>query len=124
MYDPEAQSWSSLCGAMATERKYCAAATLGGRIYVVGGLTERRHRLAEVEAYDPREGAWRRVAAMAVPRSSCGAAVLQERLYVVGGSAGEHVFHDTVECYVPAAGKFMRLAPTGVARSSFALAAL
>ncbi len=65
-FDPELQRWHALSGQMATERKYCAAAVLGGRLYVAGGMNEQRHRLAEVEAYDPREGKWQRVGPMQV----------------------------------------------------------
>jgi hypothetical protein len=56
--------------------RYCAAATLNQRLYVVGGLDEVRTRLALVEAYDPREGRWTSLAPLSAARSSCGLAAL------------------------------------------------
>lgn len=57
-------------------------------MYVVGGVSEARTRMASVMALDPREGLWRDVAPMSVPRSSCGVAALQvcDTSYMLGGS--------------------------------------
>lgn len=45
---------------------------MGGRLYVVGGVSEARTRMAGVEALDPREGRWAAVAPLHAARSSCG----------------------------------------------------
>lgn len=111
---------------MAQPRKYAAAAPLGGRLYVCGGLAGAGGaRLATVEAYDPREGgAFRAVAPMAAPRSSCGAAALGGRLYVAGGAADGGAFHATVEVFEPAAGRWREGPALAAPRSGLALAAI
>ncbi len=122
-FDPDAQTWQVLNSRMVTERKYCGAAALGGRLYAVGGMNEQRCRLSDVEACDPREGVWRRVGQMQVVRSSCAVAALHDRLYVCGGSAGDHAFHDTVEVFEPAMGRFMPGPRMSCARSGLAASA-
>lgn len=97
---------------------------LAGRLYVAGGMTSTRTRLASVEAYDPREGKWSWVAAMGVPRSSAGVASLGDCLFAVGGNAGDEWIHSSVEMYIPAAGRWLQRAPIAHARSGLAIAAL
>ena len=99
-------------------------AAYAGRIFVFGGMTGSRLRLASVEALDLRVGRWERMPGMALPRSSCGAAALHDQLYVAGGSGGDDRIHESVECYVPAAGKWMPVAPIGHARTGLSLAAI
>ena len=53
---------------MATPRRECALAVLGGRLYALGGHDGVSH-LASVEVYDPAEDAWSRLADMPGPRS-------------------------------------------------------
>jgi len=122
VYDPESDTWLQLPTAMATERKYCAAAAAGGRVYVVGGMNQERRRLVSVEAFDPREGLWQALPPLQVARSSAGCAVLQDRLYVVGGSATDTAFLDSVECFNPAAGQWATCAPVACGRSGLSIA--
>ncbi|KAL0054263.1 hypothetical protein WJX82_006341 [Trebouxia sp. C0006] len=73
-YDAQQDAWVQLPGHMHSERKYTSAGVLHGRLYVAGGMTSTRTRLASVEAYDPREGKWSLIAAMGVPRAATVAA--------------------------------------------------
>ncbi|GLC45195.1 hypothetical protein PLESTB_000425100 [Pleodorina starrii] len=77
--------WQLLGCDMATERKYMAAASHGGRIYVAGGVNDSRTRLSSLEALDPREGRWTPLERMSGPRSSHAMAALGGCLYVAGG---------------------------------------
>ncbi len=95
-----------------------------GRLYVAGGMTSTRTRLASVEAYDPREGKWSLIAAMGVPRSSAEVAALADCLFAVGGNAGDDWIHNSVEMYIPAAGRWLQRASIAFARSGLAIAAL
>lgn len=95
-----------------------------GRLYVAGGMTSTRTRLASVEAYDPREGKWAWIADMGVPRSSAGVAAFADCLFAVGGNAGDDWIHNSVEMYIPAAGRWLQRAPIAFARSGLAIAAL
>ena len=90
IFDLGSEKWLSCDHKLALGcRKYAAACTLNGRIYLVGGVNEKRARLSSIEAYDPREGSWRQVADMASPRSSCGVSSLGDRIYIVGGQASD-----------------------------------
>lgn len=44
MFDPQRGSWQALGAQLTSERKYCAAASLGGRLLVLGGMNEARRR--------------------------------------------------------------------------------
>jgi hypothetical protein len=66
VFDAGGGGWELLPQQLASERKYCAAAALGGRLLVLGGMNEARSRLASVEGYDPREGRWRQLTSMTV----------------------------------------------------------
>ncbi|KAA6427072.1 MAG: isoform A [Trebouxia sp. A1-2] len=123
-YDAQQDAWVQLRGHMHSERKYTSAGVLHGRLYVAGGMTSTRTRLASVEAYDPREGKWSLIAAMGVPRSSAGVAALADCLFAVGGNAGDDWIHDSVEMYIPAAGRWLQRASIAFARSGLAIAAL
>lgn len=68
--DPDSGRWLPVSARMLSERKYCGAAPLNGRLYVCGGLINTgRQRLASVEAFDPREGVFREVGARQLPGS-------------------------------------------------------
>jgi hypothetical protein len=44
VYDPQRGAWQALGAQLRSERKYCAAASLGGRLLVLGGMNEARRR--------------------------------------------------------------------------------
>jgi hypothetical protein len=44
VFDPQRGSWPVLGAQLHSERKYCAAASLGGRLLVLGGMNEARRR--------------------------------------------------------------------------------
>lgn len=44
VYDPQRGSWQALAAQLTNERKYCAAASVGGRLLVLGGMNEARRR--------------------------------------------------------------------------------
>jgi hypothetical protein len=46
VFDPQRGSWQALGAQLNSERKYCAAASLGGRLLVLGGMNEARRRCA------------------------------------------------------------------------------
>ena len=92
-----------------------------GRIYVAGGMTARRARLASMEAFDPREGRWVQLQPMTVARSSCSAAGFDGKLFVAGGAKSDEMHHDSMECFELAAGRWRPCAPLGLGRSNLAL---
>lgn len=74
-------------------------ATLGGKIYVIGG--ERGSQiLANGEVYDPQTDSWATVSPMIVPRCEFGLCPLGGTLWAVGGWIGVDI-GGTMECYDP-----------------------
>merc|ERR1712136_700520 len=86
-WDPLAQVWESVSPMMGA-RRGCAAAVLGGQLYVVGGEAGESLGMKAVDAverYDPVVGSWTAVTPMPTRRARCAAAVVNDVLYVVGG---------------------------------------
>ncbi|CAM3395555.1 Kelch repeat-containing protein [Rhodothermus bifroesti] len=71
---------------MPTPRYAAAAATLHGRIYVIGGIGLDGKPLTTVEAYDPALQAWiREVPQLEEPVAFAAAVTLEDNLYLIGG---------------------------------------
>lgn len=96
VYDPHVQSWREGGAApLATARWGHACASLGGRVYAVGGCSLPRgaqprqgfmETLRSCEVYEPERDEWRPCAPLQVPRSGLKVVALQERyLVAVGG---------------------------------------
>jgi N-acetylneuraminic acid mutarotase len=120
-YDPGIDNWIPFTAHMQVARKYAPMAAHQGRLYIFGGMSDRRSRLSSVEAYDPREGKWSGVPSMSVSRSSAGVVVLQDRIYLAGGNSSDDVVHASMEMFVPAAGKWMECAALSQPRSGMAM---
>lgn len=74
-------------------------ATLGGKIYVVGG--ERGSQiLANGEVYDSQSNKWKDVCPMNIPRCEFGLCALGGTLWAVGGWIGVDI-GGSMECYDP-----------------------
>lgn len=80
-------SWRVLPN-LPTPRSEVAAAELGGRLYVIGGLDGLGRASAAVEVYDPASGSWSQGPRLPDGRHHAAAAALGGRLYVVGGFSG------------------------------------
>jgi N-acetylneuraminic acid mutarotase len=70
-------------------RTEVAAAPLGGRIVVVGGLLKSGGNSRRVDAYDPRRDSWERLPDLPVSVDHAAAASWRGRLVVVGGYAAD-----------------------------------
>jgi len=99
---------------MEVARGWHCMASLGERVYVMGGSDDQRHTLERfdvlaVEALDPASGQWTRVACLPAPASEAGLAVWGGRLYVLGGFSWESMaFSRATQVYDPAAGLWTR----------------
>jgi len=119
-YDPAADTWKALAP-MPTKRGSPVAATVGGKIYVIGGASThpgssepavhpaRPHRsVANVEEYDPATNTWRARSPMPTARNHAAVGVVGGKIYVIGGRLGAAFVGissptDVVEEYDPAA---------------------
>src|SRR6188472_2809857 len=77
-----ARDWE-LLATLPNARGETAAAEVGGRLYVVGGLTGITFSVSdEVDAYDPATDAWTVMAPLPEPRNHAAAAGLEGLFYV------------------------------------------
>ena len=78
MYDPQADAWAQLAS-MGIARKEHAAAAVGGKLYVFGGVSDEdddEEHLSTAEVYDPPWDSWAQVTSLTSARSVFVAAAL------------------------------------------------
>jgi N-acetylneuraminic acid mutarotase len=86
VYDIAANRWSTRRGP--TPREHLGVATLGGKIYAVGGRTAGFDtNMAMVEVFNPRTGRWSRLPKVPGRRGGTGAAGIGRWIVSVGGEA-------------------------------------
>lgn len=100
-------------------RAAAAAAVVGDRIVVTGGVDAQGRLLNTTEVFDG--GSWRPGAPLPTPRQLLGAASDDTLVYVVGGTTGSADLA-TVESYDPAADTWRSLPEIPGRRSDFGLA--
>ena len=80
-------SWRTNVAAI-SPRALGAAATVGGRMFMVGGGNYSCGVNATLQAYDPATEVWATLANMPTPRYEFGAAELNGQLYAIAGNPG------------------------------------
>lgn len=118
-YNPNTNIWATKTS-IPTAREGAAAATVGGKIYVIGG-NEGANFYDIVEEYDPATDSWTTKSPMLTARAFIAAAVFEEKIYVFGGFDGTNLL-DTVEEYDPAADSWTTKTSMPTARSWLAAA--
>ena len=91
-------------------------ATLGGKIYAVGGVDDDGNLLSSVEAFDPQTNSWAAVAPMSTARSCFSFAVVSGKLYAVGGEDADYTTVASVGAYDPQHDRWEAVAPMAEAR--------
>lgn len=141
-YDPEADEWTPLAP-MPTPRGAAAAATVNGKIYVIGGAAQlegdkspsihpaRPHRsLGTVEEYDPVANSWSTRPSMPVARNHVAIGAVKGKIYVIGGRLGSAFItampSDTglVQEFDPATDMWVLKAPIPTPRSAVGYAVI
>src|SRR5438034_8671062 len=118
-YDPATDNWKALAP-MPTKRGSPVAASVGDKIYVIGGAVPgpnqpsvhplRPHTsVGTIEEYDPATNTWRERAPMPTPRNHAVAGSAGGKVYVIGGRLGAAFMNPggsnnvgVVEAYDPA----------------------
>lgn len=100
------------------------AASVGGKIYVIGGMFDWDQAVQNVEVYDPATKQWIVKGPMLKPRWSHASAVLNGKIYTIGGYFGGGHYASEVEEYDPATDTWRVLASLPVAQVAPAAAAL
>jgi non-specific serine/threonine protein kinase len=89
LYRPQTNTWRRAPD-LPVPVNHAAAATLGGRLVVVGGYgAAQRASMLDGDR-------WRPLPALPSPRAAAGAATLGARLYVVGGRVGDSLARNTL----------------------------
>lgn len=126
-YDPQWERWTEI----ATPPRcasYAAGVGIGARLYLMGGLDERRPT-NQISVFNASSGIWEEGPSMAQPRFNFGAAALGGQIYVVGGSHGRSFDDhsrftlDSAERYDPASRTWTMLPPMRMERSGCVAAA-
>lgn len=119
-------TWTRLAS-MPSARQEVAVATLGGKVFVIGGFGADDRPVATVEVYDPATDTWKARAPLPAPSHHPAAAAVRGRLFVVGGytggPSGWAVQRTTYE-YDAARDTWVLRAPLPTARGALAVAAL
>lgn len=95
IYDPLEKEWS-LGPSLPKPVQGSGVANIGGRIFVIGGMSGTGFS-NEVLLLDRDSSGWRRLAPMPTARESMGIAFVNERVYTFGGRNGDYL--DTTEVY-------------------------
>lgn len=96
----------------------CRAPKVGRLIYTAGGYF--RQSLSYLEAYNPSDGTWLRLADLQVPRSGLAGCVVGGLLYAVGGrnnSPDGNTDSSALDCYNPMTNQWSPCAPMSVPRN-------
>ena len=129
--ESDSGSWRT-AASMPTKRTEVAAATLDGKIYVVGGFEKPNLGnmlnfaiTSSVEVYDPETDMWTSKAPLPVGLHHVGIGVVGGRLYVVGGysKSGFSVWNPvaTVYAYDPSTDSWTERAPMPTARGALSV---
>jgi glucose/arabinose dehydrogenase/N-acetylneuraminic acid mutarotase len=126
VYDPATDQWTPLPD-MGTARGGPAAAVIGTKIYVVGGMGADGASLASVEVFDTTTQTWSTAPDMSIRRDNPAAAGADGKLYVFGGrtrnadGTAVNGTLDTVEMLDPATGTWTPRAPMPTGRRTMAV---
>jgi N-acetylneuraminic acid mutarotase len=112
-YTPGANSWQTVVS-LSTGRNGLAAATVDGKVYVIGGYTTGVSDLVEVN--DPAINTWRGRAALPTARALLAAAVVGGKIYAIGGRDNNGQALQVVEEYDPQTDRWRDRAPMPTAR--------
>jgi hypothetical protein len=99
-----------------------AAATVGGKIYAVGGAVLGIGPVGDLTEYDPATNRWVTRAPMPTPREHLAVGVLNGRLLVAGGRTGQNF--DVLEEYDPGLNRWVKRTPMPTARGGNGAAVL
>ncbi len=121
-FDPSLGTWRTLPD-MRTTRSSCGAASIDGKLYVVGGR-DSREGLKSAEYFDPLVGMWQDLPDMTFARSECCAASIDGTLYVVGGADYTGRYIKSAERFDTSVGLWQVLPEMNVERHGFGAASI
>jgi N-acetylneuraminic acid mutarotase len=123
IYNTASDSWST--GAAPPANQYGPAVALGGKIYLLGGVTGPKIT-GNCAVYDPSANSWGNCAALPSPRGAGAAAVLNGKIHLLGGRAYQGAVLTDIndhQVYDPAADSWHSAPPMPTARDGLSLVA-
>ena len=128
MYDLQTNSWQGVAS-MPHTRTGHAATTMGGKIYVTGGVdldgNEHLVNTDKVVVFDPQANMWTQLASMGTSRADHTSAAIGGKLYVFGGYCNNtDVRMASVEAYDPVSNTWAQVSDLTSARDDFVAVAL
>ena len=115
-YDP-ASGKCAMLKSMHTDRQYHRLASVGGKIYAIGG-SAGSSVLSSVEEYDPASNTWAEKTPMSVPRMHFGMGIVDGKIYVIGGFSATDTLA-TMERYDPKTNRWTKREAMPAARDGF-----
>lgn len=109
-------SWSKGT-AMPTALKFTMTGVIGGKVYVVGGVTNTAV-VSKNQVYNPVTNTWSSKAALPLATCDAASAVVKNVLYVFGGSNDGVTVTNAVWAYNPVTNKWSAKSPMPTARAS------
>ena len=85
---PGADTWTTLPAMPGGARQETGVVSVGGEVWVLGGIDAAGGTVARVEIYDPRKGEWRRGPELPMPVHHANVAALDGTVYVAGFLTG------------------------------------
>jgi N-acetylneuraminic acid mutarotase len=125
-YDPDTDSWT-IKSPMPTARDHLSAATIDGKIFVIGGRQPVKGALFKSlnvnEMYDPLHDSWISVKPLPTLRSGLAAAAVDGNVYVFGGETTKKTFFNN-EKYNPKTNSWSEEPPMPTPRHGLAAIAV
>lgn len=118
---PSTIVWAAKAG-LPTPRSDLGLASLGDRIFAIGGATSGREFVPTVEEYNPTQNAWTARTRMPTARSNLAVATSNGKIYAIGGSTTGRDYLATVEMYDPATNTWALKANLPTARADLGVA--
>ena len=108
VYHPAADAWEQRKDAPLFPRANMAIAALGGKIYVIGGISNAGAGERVLEAYDPATDTWVRGPDLIERRRDPSGGAVNGKIYALGGWRKENHWVEIVEEYDPATNLWTR----------------
>src|SRR5207302_2058572 len=123
-FDPATSAWTSLAPYPGTPRDHVGIATVGGFLYLIGGVTSwPLPSMTNFDRYDPATNSWAAMAPLPIARGATGVSVLNGKIYVAGGLEAAVSVKDFT-AYDPATNTWQTLPDMPTARDHLTAATL
>jgi glucose/arabinose dehydrogenase/N-acetylneuraminic acid mutarotase len=129
VYNPATNSWRTLAP-MPVARGGATAKEIGGKIYVVGGMSSGGGSLRSMDVYNPATNTWSTATPMSTRRDNPASAAINGKLYIFGGRTRDSDGTElngtlaTGEVYNPATNQWTAIAPMPTGRRAMVVGTL